>query len=205
MVSVLMSAILSLNAYDRGSFYGLDLRSNTAIGQFTAATDHADDAISFNASVFQEGASTVIAYRGTNSAWDVTNGWLLGGGALTAQTEAAALLYREVTGQTSGQIAASSNVTLVGHSLGGGLAGFVSSVYGSPSITFNTMGYVVGAQTLFANLNSFPPTNLFTYFNGVAPTHGIYASPVGSDNFQTTGEVLEATYGVHEPKYLPSN
>ena len=202
MISALMAAIVSLNAYDRGIAPGLDITNNTTVGAtiglFSILTDRSDPAISFNGTVYQDltdPANYVVAYRGTDDiVLDEFYGWGLGAGTLTTQTEAAALLYQQVAnGQVTGQATAPAKITAVGHSLGGGLAGFVSSIYGSQSFTFDTMGYRNGAQYLFNNLTAY---NQQHYFNGALPGHGILSPATTS--YRTTGELL-GNLILHEP------
>jgi hypothetical protein len=87
----------------------------------------------FYALAYNWNGETVISYRGTDKAnplvptSDFWNGWTLGAGFDEASQGGLALrFYKAVTGKdaVSGN---NSNVITTGHSLGGGLAGFVAN------------------------------------------------------------------------------
>jgi hypothetical protein len=100
----------------------------------------------FYAIAYNWNGERVISYRGTDnlsvltdSSNDILNGWLVGGGAqggITggAQAPLSIEFYKAVVGvDNSGNFTANpfaNNITLTGHSLGGGLAGYVASLYG---------------------------------------------------------------------------
>ena len=75
--------------------------------------------------------NVVISYRGTDALLgDAFTGWTTGSGYLSAQAELAAEFYYQVK-----QAHPSANITLTGHSLGGGLAGFVAKLTGSTAVS----------------------------------------------------------------------
>ncbi len=135
----LMLAILSLDAYNQGYGKGIN-HGKTQIGSATVneVPSGLDDsqwesadfyAVSYtlNADVGDMAADTkIISYRGTDNPYDVINGWV---GALgiwqTEQLRMAAEFYRSVTGTTTTD-PRTGNAILTGHSLGGGLAGFMA-------------------------------------------------------------------------------
>jgi hypothetical protein len=93
----------------------------------------------------------VVSYRGTNfninwsvsefftspAVLDAANGWTVGAGLLTNQAGLALQFYRAVIGSGTDPFAA--DVTLTGHSLGAGLAGFVGSLYGRNGVMYDNI------------------------------------------------------------------
>ncbi len=132
MATDLELAVLALDAYNRGG-QGLNL-TESSLGEFTVGA--ARDAGPFYAQAYTRSGETVISYRGTNNALDVP-AWFGSVGEDTFQAQQAADFYQEVTGG----IAADPNVTLTGHSLGGGLAGLVGTLYGARALIFDNMGF----------------------------------------------------------------
>jgi hypothetical protein len=143
----LLLAILSLDAYNRGYAPGIeglgDLGSKignaTIIKQSDPDEDSAEFAAGFYAVAYQlEDGTRIISYRGTDHGdWnpfgapdsqsggsDIYNGWVAGAGLATSQTAMALQFYETVTGHSvwDGPL---DDMILTGHSLGGGLAGFV--------------------------------------------------------------------------------
>lgn len=118
MITNLDYAILAMDAYNRaGDGLALEL---AVIGTFSLGA--AKDEGSFFAQAYSSGSDIIISYRGTdNIIGDFFTGWLQGTGFLTSQAQKAAEFYRQVNG---GSIETNPNITLTGHSLGGGLAGF---------------------------------------------------------------------------------
>ena len=146
----LIYAILAMDSYNRG--YGTGIRglldtTTSKIGNYTIYDSKRDAqafAAGFYAIAYKNGTDTVIAYRGTDfnigkdlalnspqrGGSDATNGYGIAlGGTATAQGVLAADFYRAVTGATTDKQSA-MNTVLTGHSLGGGLAGYVGAVSG---------------------------------------------------------------------------
>ena len=129
-------AILAMDAYNRGEEKGITVSGNS-LGTATLSTSSTDIftaeelASGFSAQTYTWNGKTVIAYRGTNGAFfsktwwtDFFNGWAGGlGSSETTQTRLAVEFYKRFMNSQGG-------VELVGHSLGGGLAGFVGSLHG---------------------------------------------------------------------------
>ncbi|MEM1287384.1 MAG: Mbeg1-like protein [Pseudomonadota bacterium] len=135
MSDELFKAILAMDAYNRGVDEGLVISANGDhfVGNATFASDTRNDQdtlqASFYAVAYNVGSGkTVMSYRGTDAELELPSdlpAWATGAGSdNTAQTRLAADFYRDVAGSTANPI------TLTGHSLGGGLAGFVGSIYG---------------------------------------------------------------------------
>ena len=148
----LMLAILAMDAYNRGynaglgdSIVGLGLSGqigNAIIGNPSSSEMGSPErnasffAISYsfgtgNDVPLAQRGKTVISYRGTDTSFaggpDVP-AFAMGAGAYnTTQGGLAIDFYKTVNG---GNATTNTNITVVGHSLGGGLAGFVGSLYG---------------------------------------------------------------------------
>ena len=143
----LFYAILSMDAYNRGYNSGIDLKGST-LGNALISLDAEDEGFldagaaqsaGFYAVAYQWNGETIISYRGTSAESvleflkDANSGWATcAGGYLNEQAKLAAEFYQAVTGtQTTdpGVISEGGNaspVTLVGHSLGGGLPGLAA-------------------------------------------------------------------------------
>ena len=94
---------------------GLAQEAGTAARSVTQAA-------SFFAQAYTLNGETIISYRGTDDlAVDTLTGYGTGSGiALSTQAEMALRFYQSVANSTDPRLA---NITLTGHSLGGGLAG----------------------------------------------------------------------------------
>ncbi|MBX9829239.1 MAG: hypothetical protein K2Y27_30160 [Xanthobacteraceae bacterium] len=156
----LFLAVLSLDAYNRGSGPGMLLPNNsttpgTKIGNATIIEPFANEGASFYAIAYSWDTKTVISYRGTSfdgyvgpNLKDVLYGWTLSGGFSPASQPQLALdFYNQRLAVTAG---GAQNIILTGHSLGGGLAAFVSDLTGSAATVFNNIpfGTGVAAQIL---------------------------------------------------------
>lgn len=125
-------AVLAMDAYNRGIGASLE-QTGTSIGDATFVTVSDDNSISFSASLYDTTQETaagstsarVLSYRGTDSlVWDPIYGWPTQIGSNSVQAVAALEVYKAVAAMPGGPI------TLTGHSLGGGLAGYVASLHG---------------------------------------------------------------------------
>lgn len=120
-------SILAMDSYNRGYDAGINLDGNQ-IGNATLRyidLPTGYESASFFAQAYSWNGETVISYRGTNDPekiGDALNGWLTGfGWADTPQAMLALKFYNAVDAATN------TNIGLTGHSLGGGLAGYVGS------------------------------------------------------------------------------
>ena len=147
----LMKAILAMDAYNRGYNagikFGTDPNNSTAIDGVTqvgnavvyqSANSSAAQDISFYAIAYEYGGKTVISYRGTDDfsllGGDPYYGWGVGlGSAAGPQALMAFDFYNVVKACTA------CDISLTGHSMGGGLAGLVSAVTGVEGILFDNM------------------------------------------------------------------
>ncbi len=146
MTTELYMALLSMDSYNRGYGQRLDVvaagASNTQIGNATIGTDALPSgAISagFFAQSYTLNGQKIISYRGTDQVitppWSDSPGSDLWNGYGTAfglpfndQARMAADFFQTVTG-TQTTDPSTGNAILTGHSLGGGLAGFIGSIY----------------------------------------------------------------------------
>lgn len=160
----LFLAILAMDSYNRGYGQGIkDLPASGSIGNATiqfdslvlgGIGDNRDDAaagfyaIAYDVSDVSglAGYSRVISYRGTDGVSDIINGWdAVAGFAGSSQAQLAKQFYQSVTGKNPYQ-GYEQRVYLTGHSLGGALAGFVSSLNGSSATGFDHAPFGVAAQ-----------------------------------------------------------
>ena len=152
--------IEEMNEYLGGDFNFSVSDARTA-GFFATAYDLAggETVISYRGTDFPAAFDNLLAPEATAFYTDVLEGWLLGGGILGTsfslpfgaasinapnQSAWAELFYLDVTGQRVWDGVA-ENVTLTGHSLGGGLAGYVASLSGTNAVVVDEMPYVAAA------------------------------------------------------------
>ncbi len=148
----LFLAILAMDAYNRGYNEGLvglgGIGSQIGNATFAVQSDinpnSPDVAASFYAAAYNWNGQTVISYRGTDDlslSADPLNGWTLGAGFSSAsQATLARQFYESVTGQGLFDGIATGTI-LTGHSLGGGLAGYIASITGTEAEIFDNMPY----------------------------------------------------------------
>ena len=152
-------AVLAMDAYDRGEGRSLKIVQNAAIGEATFKGQLTDAPTSFSATAYNwvrgNNTTTVISYRDTDElGWaadeDVFNGWLVGAGrTLNNQAGQAIAAYQQFTGGHGVYDQTAVNVVLTGHSLGGGLAGYISALSGKPATIFDSMPYGVAVLTTY--------------------------------------------------------
>lgn len=161
----LMLAILSMDAYNRDYAAGMlvsgekvgaaEVVDRSAIGVTADDYQRWQDS-GFYAVAYNLNGQTVISYRGTDnteifdSASDLWNGWTLGGGYGEASQATLALdFYKQVMGHSAFDDTGAQPI-LTGHSLGGGLAGFVSFISGATGVGFDHMPFGEGAMAAIA-------------------------------------------------------
>jgi hypothetical protein len=144
----LMLAILAMDAYDQGVHPGItgvgsDIGLATAMG---IVLPPGSAGPGFSATAYNYAGETVISFRGTDElSTDVLNGWTLGAGFSGAsQAGLAEQFYQSVTGLSVFSGLTPSNLVLTGHSLGGGLAGFIASLTGASATVFDNMPFGAG-------------------------------------------------------------
>ncbi|HNP84196.1 MAG TPA: calcium-binding protein [Nitrospira sp.] len=153
MNNLLMKSILAMDSYNRGYDEVIPLQGNQ-IGSALILMDSGvfrnpdttrqDDDISFYAIAYNYNGEKIISYRGTdNFDQDLLYGYTVGGGFPNhQQAEMAFGFYNVVSGGVDPRTA---NISLTGHSLGGGLAGLVAAVYGQQGTLFDNMAFEAAA------------------------------------------------------------
>ncbi|KJF65242.1 alpha/beta hydrolase family protein [Rhizobium nepotum] len=161
----LILAILSMDSYNRDYAAGMlisgekvgtaEVVDRSAIGVTADDYQRWQDS-GFYAVAYNLNGQTVISYRGTDnteifdSASDLWNGWTLGGGYGEASQATLALdFYKQVMGHSAFDDTGAQPI-LTGHSLGGGLAGFVSFISGATGVGFDHMPFGEGAMAAIA-------------------------------------------------------
>ena len=154
--NTLMQAILSMDSYNQGYGKGIDhgeLQIGTAaVNALPNGFDDSDwEDAGFYAVAYNYDGETVISYRGTNFEpfselrLDIAHGWASGGGDFRAeQVELATQFLASVNGTVNDL----GKITLTGHSLGGGLAGLMSMLYGAEAVMFDNSPYRLAAENL---------------------------------------------------------
>ena len=175
----LFLAILSMDAYNRGYLAAMGTKDSgiggTSIGNATIGNSSSvlGTEISQNASFFAQSytldGKTIISYRGTDNArgdasslftnGDAWNGFPTGAGLQSNQAMLAIDFYKSVLGSSDPQ---SANVVLTGHSLGGGLAGYVAALYGKTAIVFDQMPFTVAASNAYSKIWGQAPERRWT-------------------------------------------
>ena len=163
--SVLLS-LLSLDAYNRGPNAGIGLSGTTVAG--ANIVDHSgtgggytpgsSDFYAVTYEIDDNANDLVISYRGTddlfnvdsegNITGDVPSAWGQGLGLWTDQSSDAVLYYQH-TATSAGLGYFGSDIETTGHSLGGGLAGLVSSLYNLSAVVFNNEPYQLTAHNAY--------------------------------------------------------
>jgi Ca2+-binding RTX toxin-like protein len=179
----LMRAIMAMDAYNRGDIGGLAV-NGTSIGSWNLGPSSPNTAASFFAQSYTLGGKTVIAYRGTDGALDIPAFSTGAGIPRTSQTQLAADFYREINGNSN---APNSNITLTGHSLGGGLAGFVGGIYDVGAHTFDTMPYELAVRNALTNSVHANAREYFFGSTALRPN----ASFSNISDYRVVGEILD--------------
>jgi hypothetical protein len=162
-------AILAMDSYNRGYNPSIAVPVATSIGTAQILDDSTErlgisrtSAVGFYASAYNWNGQTVISYRGTNfdlsdgeditdsSAFrDIYNGWSVGAGFSSGSQAGLAIeFYQAVAGVTTPYYLIenpAASTILVGHSLGGGLAGFVGSLTYEISYGYDHMPFGLAA------------------------------------------------------------
>jgi len=168
----LMNSILAMDAYNRGYDAGVGL-NGFSLGSaqlMTTVNDlgvtvlfdsgilpNSDENIGFYGIAYNYNGETVISYRGTDNqptldnplTDDVVNGWPLSFGNTDSQQGRMAIeFYQAVAGDGNWL---TSNIFLTGHSLGGGLAGYVGALYDQNAILFDSMAFELSANKTYTS------------------------------------------------------
>lgn len=213
MDASLFRAILAMDSYNRGNDtigqsvvlpteLGVTKLGDATISKQSDIFATSDDvAAGFYAIAYNYGSQKIISYRGTDKItniplWDdaagggsdMWNGYGTGAGSLNSlQSQLALQFYKAVVGNGDPLL---SNVFLTGHSLGGGLAGYISALYHQPALLFNNMAY----QRAASNAN-FAATNP----DGYAMLHTSLTDPSGSAAKADALKLKSDIYGTATP------
>src|SRR4051794_17645938 len=148
--ATLTNAILAMDVYNRGAGPGLVVNFNT-IGKYQVIAGSLLWTGSFQAATYQlvdDPTTRVVAYRGTDQIGDVL-GWLGGAGIVGWPTQfPAAESYFKAWGTTA-------HVSLTGHSLGGGLAGYIAAVNDKTAYAFDAMPFEFAAEGRYEQVHGF--------------------------------------------------
>ncbi|MGY5810056.1 hypothetical protein ACXHXG_20370 [Rhizobium sp. LEGMi198b] len=191
----LMDSILAMNAYDASGITGI--KTGNVIGNWTKIRDDSIPDQNYYAAVYQNGSSYTISYRGTTNLLgdsiagflnsDVWNGYATGLGNPASKDSVEAIkLFKSVLDQ-AGSL---SNITLTGHSMGGGLAGLVGDLYGAKTVVFDNMAFEAAANAAYAASLPGPDYNADvanSIYGSSAPTAPSEANLKG---YYTDGEFL---------------
>ncbi len=161
-------SLLALDSYNRG--YGANVDGLWETGRIGAAKIRPfrpdeqsgwQDA-GFYAIAYEWNGETVISYRGSNFeivfdtidaaldsplVKDIWNGWTVGAGFNQASQAGLAIAFYEDVTKKSVFDFGNGAATLTGHSLGGGLAGFVGALSYNNAVGFNHMPYGLAAKS----------------------------------------------------------
>lgn len=206
----LFLAILAMDSYNRGYGASINLDQNVSqIGYAIIGDDAVDilgtdaETAGFYASAYDvtnvagfSAGETVISYRGTNTVpyyegiIDAINGYGVGGGHATGEQARLAIeFYKAVA---AGNDLQAANISLTGHSLGGGLAGFVATIYGQDATIFDNMPFELAALHALALADGSQPSLVTQqwrdlFYDGQTP----WANDLtGISAFATQGELL---------------
>lgn len=158
---VLMSAVLSMNAYDEDQNYALKQIYNAINGKnignalIVGVPDYNQNTL-FGAVEYSWNGQSIIAYRGTVSAsfatvWtEAENGYGVGAGSPSGPQALEAINFYRQAVASSNSSPFGSNIVVTGHSLGGGLAGFVGALYGLNGVLFDNMPFEAAAQQAYS-------------------------------------------------------
>ena len=212
----LMNAILSMDAYNRGYDPGVRFHAdgdsvNKVLGDATIIRqsdvefgDPGFDA-NFYALAYNRNGTTIISYRGTDDPagtitssffdGDIWNGWTIGAGNDDAQqAELAIRFYQDVVDQVQPTLTDYTNngVVLTGHSLGGGLAGYIGGLYANEADIFDNMTFERAANNTYTSTDTDLLDLVYPGFNHAPDFTKIEATSIAGEilkplrPFQTT-------------------
>jgi len=153
MSNELFHAILAMDAYNRGygaKLTGLSDAVGTKLGNATVIGSSTDLADGFYAIAYELNGIKIISYRGTDDTTffsrssDLWNGWVQGAGIISSQSEDAIQFYERIAGKSVFEH--NPGVVTTGHSLGGGLAGYVGALSNGQAYVYDAMPF--GAATI---------------------------------------------------------
>jgi len=149
--AALINAVLAMDVYNRGVNPALVVNFNRIGSYELVAGSVTSTADNFEAAAYQlvgDPSTRILSFRGTDSIADVPS-WLGGAGLAGWPTQFPdAEAYYKAWATTS-------HVSLTGHSLGGGLAGYIAAVNDKPAYTFDAMPFEFAAEVRYDQLHGF--------------------------------------------------
>jgi len=133
----------------------------------------------FHGCIYKKGSEVVVVFRGTSSARDFTADVKLAVGFCPKQASAAKDLFERAK-----NIFKDSEIVLVGHSLGGGLAQVVSHWYKVPFVTFNAPP--MGGTIQKTKINFLTPQKAFRSIKGS------FTKSAEGHNYRLVGDVVSS-------------
>lgn len=194
--NTLMMALLSLDSYNRGYAPAMQISNSTQLGNATiggsSSTTQGSAEVndSFFAQSYTWNGKIIISYRGTdNLGVDSLSGYGLSfGNGNSPQAKYAYMFYKS--------FGPAANIELTGHSLGGGLAGYVSALSGKSATIFDNMAFEAGTNNLLTDTSSAYGTTRNEYF-GSSQTRPQVSFPVGNITaYSIDGEINDYTRAV---------
>lgn len=214
--ATLVDAVFSMDAYERNPDDGSwaadlsqffpnlvdDELGNYVLTAVSSSAELNDNNFLALAYTSKDTDQTIVSYRGTtNFLVDAYYGYGVGAGSPNGPDAADAVkFYQGVANLLDDPIQGATDITVVGHSLGGGLAGFVGAIYGLKgdlfdNMTFNTAAARAYSWSLTGEIND-PIAGTFEYADPVRATVYGAQSPYPNDlsglkAYATTGELLD--------------
>jgi Ca2+-binding RTX toxin-like protein len=190
----IFSAILAMDAYNHGNGAGVRLDDSSPVGfqiGNAAIYDNATDSSFYAVAYSLNSGGKIISYRGTdNTSTDLFAFPMAIGNYNVLQAYAASAFYLE-----QAELFGVGNVTLTGHSLGGGLAGFISAVYGSSATIFDNMPFEAAAENLGDAISSGSNTIYTNLFFGPTIDPSPSLSRGNINGYYIEGEFLSTLRG----------
>ncbi len=148
--AALINAVLAMDVYNRGVNPTLVVNFNRIGSYELVAASVTSTADNFEAATYQlagDPSTRIISFRGTDSLADVPS-WLGGAGLAGWPTQFpdAESYYKTW---------ATSNVSLTGHSLGGGLAGYIAALNDKVAYAYDAMPFEFAAEVRYDQLHGF--------------------------------------------------
>ncbi len=135
-------ALLSADAYRMTT--GRPVGSYVGQAQVISIEQGADG---FYAVAYKVGSEIIISYRGTDDFGTDASAFPMGvGAAVTSQGNQAIEFYKAVAALPA---ASGASIVTTGHSLGGGLAGFVAGLFGLDARVFDSMSHQLAATNAY--------------------------------------------------------
>lgn len=181
----------------------------TKIGNATIANDSLNTSATssgvaegFYSIAYDYAGSTIISYRWTDenivSLWgtngsDLLNGYGVGAGSPYAPQALLAIEFYKAVAAAKSVAPHDANISLTGHSLGGGMAGFVGSLYGKSGTLFDNMAFEDAAQIAY-----YAASNPTAYATEALP-NGTY---IDADKLAQANAIRDHIYGTETPWLL---